>query len=52
MATAVGVPEASAFVDKLIDRGLSSLQKRGEAAIDEPKRRDRWTSRAASAVTQ
>ena len=35
MATAVGVPEASPFVDKLIDRGLSGLQKRGEAAIDE-----------------
>jgi hypothetical protein len=35
VATAVGAPEASPFVDKLIDRGLSSLQKRGEAAIDE-----------------
>ena len=36
VATAVGAPEASPFVDKLIDRGLSSLQKRGEAAIDMP----------------
>ena len=35
VATAVGVPEASPFIDKLVDRGMSSLQKRGEAALDE-----------------